>query len=205
MRDGTSVVKVGGSLVAEGGRLRRLLGGLADGAEGPVVIVPGGGALAEAVRTTQAALGFPDPLAHRLALGAMAGMARIFAALEPRLAVTGDPAASLAAGGVPVWDPSALEAGHPEIPESWDVTSDSLALWLATRLAATACLLVKAVDPAPGAGPAELARSGLVDAAFPAFAARFPGRIVLRGPGGDRPCCAAPAAACTAPAAERAA
>ena len=189
-----SVVKVGGSLAAERDRVRRILGALADGAEGPVVIVPGGGELAEAVRATQAALGFPDSLAHRLALRAMAGMARIFAALEPRLTVTDDPAAVLAAGGVPVWDPCALEAGHPEIPESWDVTSDSLALWLATRLGAGTCLLVKSADPALGAGPAELARSGLVDAAFPAFAARFPGRIVLRGPGVDRPCRPAPAA-----------
>ncbi|AWB20481.1 uridylate kinase [Methylobacterium currus] len=183
MSHGLSVVKVGGSLVADRARLRRLLGALADG---PVVIVPGGGALADAVRATQAALGFPDSLAHRLALDAMAGMGRIFAALEPRLAVTEDPGDALAAGRVPVWDPSALKGGHPEIPESWDVTSDSLALWLATRLGAATCLLVKSADPAPGAGPAELARTGLVDAAFPGFAARFPGRIVLRGPAGDR-------------------
>lgn len=193
MRPSLSVVKVGGSLVADRARLCRLLGALAEGAEGPVVIVPGGGALAEAVRATQNALAFPDPLAHRLALDAMAGMARVFTALEPRLTVTEDPAGSLAAGRVPVWDPSALKAGHKEIPESWDVTSDSLALWLATRLGAETCLLVKSADPAPGAGPAELARAGLVDAALPGFAARFPGRIVLRGPRGDRTCRDAPA------------
>lgn len=188
MSQDLTVVKVGGSLVADRIRLRRLLGALADGAEGPAVIVPGGGALADAVRATQAALGFPDPLAHRLALDAMAGMARIFAALEPRLAVTEAPGDALAAGRVPVWDPSGLEGGHPEIPESWDVTSDSLALWLATHLDARACLLVKSADPPPGAGPAELARAGLVDAAFPGFASRFPGRIALRGPRGDWPC-----------------
>ncbi|MGX7703350.1 amino acid kinase family protein [Methylobacterium sp. Gmos1] len=188
MSQALTVVKVGGSLVGDRARLRRLLGALADGAEGPVAIVPGGGALADAVRTTQAALGFPDPLAHRLALDAMAGMARIFSALEPRLVVTGKPGDTLAAGRAPVWDPSALKNGHPEIPESWDVTSDSLALWLATRLGAAGCLLVKSADPPPRAGPADLARAGLVDAAFPGFAARFPGRIVLRGPGGDRLC-----------------
>ncbi|TGD96032.1 uridylate kinase [Methylobacterium nonmethylotrophicum] len=198
-----TVVKIGGSLVADGARLRRLLGALPDGVDGPVAIVPGGGALADAVRATQAALAFPDPLAHRLAIGAMAGMARIFAALEPRLAVTEDPVECLAAGGVPVWDPSALAAGHPEIPESWDVTSDSLALWLAARLCARTCLLVKSADPAPGAGPAELARAGLVDAAFPGFATRFSGAIVLRGPGGDRLC--RDAVACPEALAERAA
>ncbi|KMO15587.1 uridylate kinase [Methylobacterium platani] len=188
MSHALNVVKVGGSLVADRDRLGRLLGALVDGCDGPVVVVPGGGGLADAVRTAQGALGFPDPLAHRLALDAMAGMARIFAALEPRLSVTEAPADALAAGAVPVWDPSALKAGRPEIPETWDVTSDSLALWLATRLGAATCLLVKSADPRPGAGPAELARAGLADAAFPVFAARFPGRIVLRGPGGDRLC-----------------
>ncbi|AWN54776.1 uridylate kinase [Methylobacterium sp. 17Sr1-1] len=188
MSHALTVVKIGGSLVADRVRLCRLLGALADGAEGPGVIVPGGGALADAVRATQAALGFPDPLAHRLALDAMAGMARIFAALEPRLAVTKTPGDELAAGRVPVWDPSGLDGGHRDIPESWDVTSDSLALWLATRLDAATCLLVKSADPPSGAGPADLARTGLVDAAFPGFASRFPGRIVLRGPGGDQPC-----------------
>lgn len=188
MSQALSVVKVGGSLVGDRARLRRLLGALADEDEGPVVIVPGGGALADAVRATQAALGFPDPLAHRLALDAMAGMARIFAALEPRLAVTENPGDTRVAGSVPVWNPSALKGGHPEIPESWDVTSDSLALWLATRLGAATCLLVKSADSPPGAGVVDLARTGLIDAAFPGFAARFPGRIVLRGPGGDRLC-----------------
>jgi aspartokinase-like uncharacterized kinase len=183
-----TVVKVGGSLVADRDRLRRVLSSLADGEDGPVAIVPGGGALADAVRTTQTALGFSDPLAHRLALDAMAGMARIFAAIEPRLVVTQDPGAGLAAGIVPVWDPSPLAAGHPEIPESWDVTSDSLALWLAARLGAARCLLVKSADPAPGAALADLARIGLVDAAVPAFATLFAGAIVLRGPGGDRTC-----------------
>ncbi len=185
---GLTVVKVGGSLVADRDRLRRILASLADGEDGPVAIVPGGGALADAVRTTQGALGFSDPLAHRLALDAMAGMARIFAALEPRLVVTQEPGACLAAGAVPVWDPSPLAAGHPDIPESWEVTSDSLALWLATGLGAARCLLVKSVDPAPGGALADLARAGLVDAAFPSFATLFAGAIVLRGPGGDRTC-----------------
>ncbi|ACA19343.1 aspartate/glutamate/uridylate kinase [Methylobacterium sp. 4-46] len=175
-----SVVKLGGSLVADGPRLRGLLRGLAEGAEGAAVIVPGGGGLAEAVREAQAALGFDDGLAHRLALDAMGGMARILQALEPRLAVSRDPAAALARGLVPVWDPAALKAGHPAIPESWDVTSDSLALFLAAELGAARCILVKsarAEDPVA---------AGLVDAAFPRFARRFRGEIRLRGPGGER-------------------
>ncbi|GJD50309.1 hypothetical protein OPKNFCMD_3048 [Methylobacterium crusticola] len=183
-----SVVKVGGSLAADGPRLRALLRALAEGAEGPAVLVPGGGGLADAVRAAQAALGFPDALAHRLALDAMAGMARILAALEPRLVVAADPAAALRRGAVPVWDPGGLKDGRPGLPETWDVTSDSLALWLAAELGAARCLILKSADAPAGAGPAELAACGLVDAAFPALAARFGGTILVRGPGAERVC-----------------
>ncbi|MFE1600337.1 uridylate kinase [Methylobacterium sp. ID0610] len=179
MTPGLSVVKLGGSLTTDAVRLRAVLRGLADGAEGPAVIVPGGGRLADAVRAMQDSLAFDDALAHRLALDAMSGMARIFRGLEPRLAVSTDPAAAIARGGVPVWDPERLKAGHPEIPESWDVTSDSLALWLAAELGAARCVLVKAAEVADPA-------ADLVDAAFPRFARRFGGEIVLRGPRGER-------------------
>ena len=183
-----SVVKVGGSLVAEPGRLQALLTRLVAGGMGPSIVVPGGGPFAEAVRTTQASLGFSDALAHRLALDAMGRMAEILGALEPRLDVAEDEAAiakSLAAGRIPVWDPVGLKDGHPDIAETWDVTSDSLALWLATTLGAPVCRLVKSADAPAGATWLDLARTGLVDAAFPAFAARYSGRIEILGPGAD--------------------
>ena len=44
--------------------------------------------------------------------------------------------ASLAHGRVAVWAPYGLVAGRSDIPQSWTMTSDSLALWLARRLGA---------------------------------------------------------------------
>ena len=64
------------------------------------------------------------------------------------------------------------------------MTSDSLALWLAARIRARRCVLVKSADATPGRNAAALARLGLVDAAFPAFAARFSGVIDVWGPAG---------------------
>lgn len=190
----SSVVKVGGSLLADPCRLARILAGLCDPRSGPVVVVPGGGPYADAVRADQAALGFDDARAHRLALDAMGRMATHVAGLEPALTVAATVpacAAILAAGGTPVWDPVALRAGHPGIPESWDVTSDSLALWLAAEIGAAACILIKSVPPPPGMDWTALAGLGFVDAAFPVFARAFPGRIVLRGPAADGPARAA--------------
>ena len=178
-----TVVKVGGSLVERPARLRAVLADLAEGREGPAVIVPGGGPFADAVRLTQAQLGFDDATAHRLALDAMGQMAQVFCAIEPRL-VLATSVAALDDRPCVVWTPGELRGGHPDIPESWDVTSDSLALWLAARIGAERCLLLKSADCPHGATPQELAEGGLVDRAFPRFAERFRGSIVLRGPSG---------------------
>ena len=181
--EGAVVIKIGGSLVSDRERLRAILADCADNP--PVAIVPGGGPFADAVRTAQAALGFDDRLAHCLALDAMGRMAEVFSALEPRLAIAASPGAvagALARGVSVIWDPVALKAGHPDIAESWAVTSDSLALWLARTIGAERCILVKSADVPAHAGLAALARAGLVDAAFPGFAAAYPGAIEIRGP-----------------------
>lgn len=180
-----AIVKVGGSLASDPPALREILARIADGSEGRAAIVPGGGPFADAVRASQRRLGYSDGLAHGLALTAMGMMARVLAELEPRLTVIGDidgigPA--LASGEVPVWDPVALRAGQSEIGESWDVTSDSLALWLAGRLGASRCILVKSAPCPAQADLEDLARSGYVDRAFPHFARGFSGTIAFRGP-----------------------
>jgi aspartokinase-like uncharacterized kinase len=179
-----TVIKVGGSLL-EGGGLRDFLHSLVTHAKPPYAVVPGGGVFADAVRTAQATLGFDDRHAHRLALDAMGQMAETFAVLEPRLQVVGAPddfGPVAASGRVPVWTPAALRGGHPAVPESWAVTSDSLALWLAATLDAGSAILVKSIDPPPGWTVRELAARGIVDAAFPGFAARFGGSVDVVGP-----------------------
>lgn len=181
-RPALAVVKVGGSLLADPVRLNSVLAGLVEGA---CIVVPGGGPFADAVRNAQAVEGFGDAQAHRLALDAMGRMATLFATLEPRLVVAStldECRRLLRVGRVPVWDPMMLRPGHPDIAESWEVTSDSLALWLARQVGAEACILLKSVAPPPGVSLDDLATLGLVDAAFPDFALRFPGRIEIRGP-----------------------
>jgi len=184
-----TVVKVGGSLAADGPRLRAVLDRLAHRSDGEATaIVPGGGPFADAVRTLQATAGFSDALAHRLALDAMGRMAEVLCGIAPGLNVADSPAAvveTLRHGGHPVWDPVALKGGHPDIAENWDVTSDSLALWLATRLRAERCILIKSTPIHPGASLIDLARLGVVDAAFPRFASTYEGAIEIRGAGTD--------------------
>ena len=61
----TTVVKIGGSLEADPHRRRALLEAIGDGAHGPCIVVPGGGAFADAVRAAQARERFGDAEAHR--------------------------------------------------------------------------------------------------------------------------------------------
>ena len=168
------IVKLGGSL-HDAPALRTWLLLLATAPGPPRAIVPGGGPFADAVRAAQARLGFDDGTAHRMALLAMAQFGTLCTGLAPALLGAPSVAAvrtALAAGRVPVWLPLDLLAGHGAIEESWRVTSDSLALWLAGELGAARLVLVKSgALPEAEADAADLAARGLLDAAFPAFAA----------------------------------
>ncbi len=173
MSDGLTVVKLGGSHA-----LSPLLPGWLRAighAGGRVVVVPGGGPFADAVRAAQPAMRFDDDAAHDMALMAMAQFGRALASLAAGFvyADTLDAVREAAARRqVPVWSPWPMLRAHADIPRSWDVTSDSLAAWLASVLGARRLVLIKHCAHAPD----------LLDAAFPGFAARFGGAVVVAGP-----------------------
>lgn len=195
------VVKLGGSVVRTG-QLLPWLDAIAT-AQAPVVIVPGGGALADEVRTCQRDLGFGDASAHRMALLAMDQLAWAVSGLRPGFEVgtTEDELRGiLAHRHVAVWAPSMLLAGRNDLEESWRLTSDSLALWLAGRLGASACCIIKSVETARAArSAAALARDGVVDEALPAMLAETGVQAVMFGPG-DQKALAATLADSAAPA-----
>jgi aspartokinase-like uncharacterized kinase len=81
-------------------------------------------------------------------------------------------ARELAQARVPVWMPAAMVLASREIPASWDVTSDSLAAWLAGQLGAALLVVVKSVRVTQAqATAAQLVSRGWVDPLFPRFAA----------------------------------
>ena len=112
---------------------------------GAIVIVPGGGPFAEAVRSAQASMGYDDGAAHGMALMAMAQFGRALQNLNPALRLTASRSAiprALKDGKVPVWSPEPM-ARAAALPETWELTSDSLAAWLAGALGAGRLVLVK--------------------------------------------------------------
>lgn len=170
---GIVVVKLGGSLMRSDAATR-LLQRLPRSPEAHRIIVPGGGVFADAVRTAQTELGFTDATAHHLALLAMEMSARVLVESAPGLVGAGTPAAFDRAwqeGLTPVWLPVELTARAPDIPQTWDVTSDSLAAWLAARLQATHLVVVKScsVPESMRQDAAALAAAGIVDPCFPRY------------------------------------
>ncbi len=183
-----TVVKLGGSVVRSGA-LPRWLDAIAP-AHPPVVVVPGGGALADEVRQCQHQLGFGDATAHRMALLAMDQLAWAIAGLRPGFEV-GTTLQDLRAihqrGHVAVWAPSAFLAGRTDVEPTWRLTSDSLALWLAGKLGARACCVVKSAPIARGTLSADvLSREGIVDQAFPSMLAETGIACSVFGPGDEK-------------------
>lgn len=183
------VVKLGGSLAAAG-TLRSWLDILSSNGRGRGVVVPGGAEFADTVRGAQRRHGFSDRAAHRMALLAMEQYAAMLADMAPELRPAESEAeieARLAEGALALWLPRRMVIADPAIAESWAVTSDSLAAWLAGHLAAKRLVLVKsATAPTPTPSATELAALGLVDPAFPAYAEQAAFTLVYCGPGEER-------------------
>ena len=202
-----AVVKLGGS-TAQTAELGGWIAAL-TGSSLPLVVVPGGGPFADKVREAQRDIGFSGRAAHAMAILAMDQFGHVILDRNGGYAPASSPAEIervLEGGKIPVWLPSMITSTAPDIEASWDVTSDSLAAWLAGKLGAEALLLVKQsgdfssrdtvesltargiVDPCLGrmlapcialhlAGPADAATAGKL-----LCEGRLPGTRIAAGP-----------------------
>lgn len=170
------VVKLGGSLLGTP-QLQEWLDMLAQQSDGRVVIVPGGGVFADAVRSAQPAAGFDDAVAHHMALLAMEQFGLVLRAMQPKLVMAGSEleiAERSWQHRAIVWMPSQMVLADEEVPQNWEVTSDSLAAWLAWKIGADGLVLVKHADLVGEAiNWQQLQAAQFLDPAFAAFASRL--------------------------------
>ena len=164
--DDVLVVKAGGSLTDEIPALYALLA--ASGRT--LLVVPGGGRFADAVRESGAG-GSP---AHWMACCAMEETAWLW------VACGATPVESLHApiAGVSVLLPYRVMRDADPLPHSWDVTSDTIAAWVASVKGAS-LLLLKSVDgifsegvvcaEMPGDAEGGFVETDVVDPAFLPF------------------------------------
>jgi 5-(aminomethyl)-3-furanmethanol phosphate kinase len=178
-----AIVKLGGSH-ATGPYLKDWLAAIAAEA-GSIAIVPGGGPFADAVRTAQSSIGYDNRAAHAMAMMAMAQFGCALRSLNPALTLAASRSAILRAlkdGKVPVWSPEPM-ARAAALPETWDLTSDSLAAWLAGALGAGRLLLVKHGRFEGATLDAhDLVARGVVDPLFPHYLRGSGAQAWLAGP-----------------------
>ena len=141
------IVKIGGGLLARIDDLDQVLSAVAAVATRcRVLIVPGGGPFADTVRAVDQRVGIGDDAAHWMAVLAMDQYAHLLASrLQAGTVVhsLADAVKKLEAQRLPVLAPSRWLEDEDPLPHSWDVTSDSIAAWIAAASGARELVLVK--------------------------------------------------------------
>lgn len=181
------VIKLGGSLLEWPELSVRLRRWLAVQPPAVNVLIVGGGPIVEGLRTIDRAQQLSASASHWLAIDSMSLTARILVELLPEAVLVNSLATiDRSPGGVPqVLDVAPLlraeQGSRGALPESWDVTSDSIAAHVARQLNASELVLMKSIDPPQASDPQtanSLARAGYVDAYFPLVAGELPLRCV---------------------------
>lgn len=178
-----AVIKVGGSLYDHPDLVTNLAIWSALTREHRLLFLPGGGPLAEAVRAADARFRLSDSAAHWMAILAMEQYAYLLADLTSDATLVDDlagAAAVCAAKKAPILAPAVLLRQLDPLPHSWQVTSDSIAAWLAGYSGTRRLVLLKRVAGVYQGSPKTLRRqiskeelvgSGVVD---PYFAQALP-------------------------------
>lgn len=145
-----AVIKIGGSLSADPAALKALGKALSEIAlKRRFVVVPGGGKFADAVRELDAKFDLPALVSHRMAILAMDQYGLLLSHIIPNSQVcrsVKEVFAVSGAGGVPVFLPAAWLLERDPFTPSWEVTSDSIAAYIATQIEASKVVFATDVD-----------------------------------------------------------
>ena len=140
-------MKVGGSLLSTPEHLQPVLNAIRSAALiRPLLVVPGGGPFAEMVRDIDSQFNLDNDAAHWMAVLAIDQYANLLASRIPAATVvvgTRGISTALEARRIPVLAPSQWLREADPLPHSWDVTSDSIAAWVAGQVRAKQLVLVK--------------------------------------------------------------
>lgn len=166
------VIKLGGSLISDVSTLTHCLQNIKNHSQENIVIVPGGGVFADQVRHTQKQWGFDEQTAHDMALLAMQQMALLFKSINNSFIIADTVFAVQQAWhkhAVVIWSPGIKELYASSVKASWDVSSDSLAAWLANQLNIQELILVKSAVIPLSYNIQALQKQGVIDKAFADF------------------------------------
>ena len=147
---GLSVIKIGGRLSTTPGVLDRVCAAVAEASRGrALLVVPGGGPFADAVRDFDRRVGVSAETAHWMAILAIDQYAHVLANRIAGAVLVEEPGAIskvAGSGRVAVLAPSRWMRSADVLPHSWDVTSDSIAAFVAGALGAERLVLIKPTE-----------------------------------------------------------
>jgi 5-(aminomethyl)-3-furanmethanol phosphate kinase len=146
----STTVKVGGSLASHPEKLRALCATLSEvSKKHKLILVPGGGEFADIVRELDNRFSLSPSAAHRMAILGMDQYGFLLSDLTPNSVAVNtleETTKILDSGKLPVFLPSNLLLSEDPLENSWDVTSDSIAVYLAGQLQSHRVVLVTDVD-----------------------------------------------------------
>jgi 5-(aminomethyl)-3-furanmethanol phosphate kinase len=147
------VVKLGGGVLASVEAADAVLEALRAAAQScRLLVVPGGGPFADVVRDIDRRFGLSDDAAHWMAVLAMDQHAHVITGRLADAAMVSEPreiAGAIDAHRIPVLAPWRWLRATDPLPHSWDVTSDSIAAWVAGCVGARRLVLVKPTGVQP--------------------------------------------------------
>ena len=161
-----AVIKVGGSLAEDPEKLRALCQKLDEMAKKyAFIVVPGGGGFADVVRDFDERFALSSDVSHRMAILAMDQFGLLLSNIVPnsRVFYRLENANKLSkAGIVPIFLPSRLMFEDDPLENSWDVTSDSIAAYVARQVQAEKLVLVTDVDGVFTSDPKKVSTAQLI-------------------------------------------
>lgn len=145
--DNLHLVKIGGSLAYDVKPLLNTLKSFSS-EENRIVVVPGGGMFADVVRDLDRDVKLSNRASHRMALMSMDMMGVYFSDISHIKTVDNlyDTKVTLQDKNIVILLPSKVVLSTDELPHSWEVTSDSIALYIAKLLRLRRVIIVTDVD-----------------------------------------------------------
>ena len=162
------VVKLGGSLL-ETGKMFDCLKHILN-SDVQTIAVCGGGEFSNLVRNVQKKWQFDDVAAHEMAILAMQQTAIMCQNLQHEFVIVAS-ILKIKQHYFSIWSPDIKELNAGNIKSSWEITSDSLAAWLAIQLNADELVIVKSCDIDSAMTVTELSERCIVDTEFSSFIA----------------------------------
>jgi aspartokinase-like uncharacterized kinase len=145
-----TIVKVGGSLALYPEKLRALCAKLSEiSTKHKLIVVPGGGEFADLVRDLDKRFNLSNKASHRMAILGMDQYGFLLSDLMPCSCAVNqleNVQKVLDLGKLPVFLSSNLLLSEDPLQNSWDATSDSIAVYIAGQLHINKVLLVTDVD-----------------------------------------------------------